>query len=97
MADDDSELDVSAFDRLILQVFEEQEDRSGVLTYPLTSQRQALEFIKLLNRKGFPFRHMCDAIGEKPETFRSWRLGNGNTQVGLTMMKRINKTVQVKT
>ena len=95
MADDNDEIDPTWFDSLILQVFEEQEDRCGLLTYPLTSQRHALDFVKLINRKGFPYVLMCQAIEEKQERFRSWRLGNGNTHIGLVMMKRINKTVQV--
>lgn len=96
MSDDDADVEPRAFDRMVLQVFEEQEDKSGKLTYPLTSQRQALDFIKLINRKGFPYQHICEALGEKPQTFRSWRLGNGNASVGTAMMRRINKTVQVR-
>jgi len=96
MDDEDDELDPTLLDRLILQVFEEQEDRCGSLTYPLSTQRHALDFVKLLNRKGFPYVQMCHAIDEKQEKFRSWRLGNGNTHIGLVMMKRINKTVQVR-
>jgi len=96
MDDEDGEIDETLFDRLILQVFEEQEDRSGSLRYPLSTQRHALDFIKLVNRKGFPYVLMCQAIDEKEERFRSWRLGNGNTHIGLVMMKRINKTVQVR-
>jgi hypothetical protein len=96
MTGEDDEIDWAAFDHVVLQVFEEQEDRSGVLTYPLTSQRQALDFIKLMNRKGLPFQQMCDTIGEKPETFRSWRLGNGNSHVGNAMMRRINRTIQAR-
>ena len=93
---DDDELDPTLqFDRLILQVFEEQEERCGSLRYPLSTQRHALDFIKLVNRKGFPYVLMCQAIDEKQEMFRSWRLGNGNAYVGVAMMKRINSTVQV--
>jgi len=95
MADEDDEVDPTLFDRIILQVFEEQEDRRGSLTYPLSTQRHALDFVKLINRKGFPYVLMCQAIDEKQESFRSWRLGNGSAHIGLTMMKRINKTVQV--
>lgn len=96
MADDENEeIDPSAFDHVVLQVFEEQEERAGLLTYPLSTQAQALDFIRLVNRKGFPYQLICEAIGEKPERFRSWRLGNGNAQVGLNMLRRINKTVQV--
>ena len=96
MDDEDDEIDPTLFDRFILQVFEEQEDRSGSLRYPLSTQRHALDFVKLVNRKGFPYVLMCQAIEEKEERFRSWRLGNGNTHIGLVMMKRINKTVQAR-
>lgn len=95
MSDEDDEVDPAAFDRLILQVFEEQEERCGSLRYPLSTQRHALDFIKLMNRKGFPYVLMCQVIDEKQERFRSWRLGNGNTHIGVVMMKRINRTVQV--
>ena len=96
MDDEDDEVDPTLFDRIILQVFEEQEERSGSLTYPLSTQRHALDFVKLINRKGFPYVLMCQAIDEKQEKFRSWRLGNGNAYVGAVMLKRINKTVQVR-
>jgi len=95
MDEEEGEVDPTFFDRLILQVFEEQEERCGSLRYPLSTQRQALDFVKLINRKGFPYVLMCQAIDEKQEKFRSWRLGNGNAYIGATMMKRINSTVQV--
>jgi len=96
MEDDSDEVDQTLLDSIILQVFEEQEERSGSLRYPLATQRHALDFVKLINRKGFPYVLMCQAIEEKQEKFRSWRLGNGNAYIGLLMMKRINKTVQVR-
>jgi len=80
----------------MVQVFEEQEDRSGSLRYPLSTQRHALDFVKLINRKGFPYVLMCQAINEQQEKFRSWRLGNGHAHIGLAMLKRINSTVQVQ-
>jgi len=95
--DDDDEVDQTVFDSVILQVFEEQEERCGTLLYPLSTQRHALDFVKLINRKGFPYVLMCKAIDEQQEKFRSWRLGNGNAYIGLSMIKRINKTVQVIT
>jgi len=88
-------VDQTVFDSVILQVFEEQEDRCSSLRYPLSTQRHALDFVKLINRKGFPYVLMCKAIDEQQEKFRSWRLGNGNAYIGLSMIKRINKTVQV--
>jgi len=93
--EDDDEVDQTVFDSVILQVFEEQEDRCSSLRYPLSTQRHALDFVKLINRKGFPYVLMCKAIDEQQEKFRSWRLGNGNAYIGLSMIKRINKTVQV--
>jgi len=76
-------------------VFEEQEDRCGSLRYPLSTQRDAVDFVKLINRKGFPYVLMCTAIDEQQEKFRSWRLGNGHAHIGTAMLKRINSTVQV--
>ena len=96
MADENGEVDPTLFDSVILQVFEEQEERCGSLRYPLSTQRHALDFVKLINRKGFPYVLMCQAIDEKQEKFRSWRLGNGNAHIGVVMMKRINETVQVR-
>ena len=81
----------SLLDKLILQIFEEQED---AFSFPLTTMKETRDFVRLLNRQGFTYEMICAEIDEKFEAFRNWRLGGGPDTIGRRTMIRINKPLQ---
>lgn len=81
----------SSLDKQILQIFEDQEEK---FSFPLTTQKQARDFVRLLNHQGFNYELLSEEIGEKSEVFRGWRLGSGPDAIGRRILMRINKPIQ---
>lgn len=81
----------SLLDKMILQIFEEQED---AFSFPLTTMKETRDFVRLLNRQGFTYEMISAEIDEKCEAFRNWRLGGGPDSIGRRTMVRINKPLQ---
>jgi len=80
-----------SLDAVILQIFEEHADK---FTFPLTTQKQTRDFVRLLNRKGFDYEMLADEVDEKLTYFQSWRLGSDKGSIGAHVMKRINRPLQ---
>lgn len=81
----------SSLDKQILKIFEDQEEK---FSFPLTTQKQARDFVRLLNHQGFNYELLSEEIGEKSEVFRGWRLGSGPDAIGRRILMRINKPIQ---
>ena len=77
-----------SMDELILQVFEEHED---LFFWPVTSQKDAKSFVRLLNQKGVAYESLCREIDEIEHNFSAWRKGLGRVGIGQRMIKRINQ------
>lgn len=73
---------------MILQTFEEMEN---VFSFPLTTQREARAFMKVLhNNKGLSYKFIGSTIGESEHELVMWQGGQANQQVGRMMIARIN-------
>lgn len=77
-------------DELILQVFEEHED---TFFWPVSSQKEAKNFVKHLHDKGAAYEDICKEIGEFEHNFSAWRKGLGRVGIGTRMIERINRLV----
>ena len=75
-------------DKEIMNIFEEQEDK---FSFPITSQKDARDFVKLLNKHGCSYEIISKEVDEDVERFRDWRLGGGSLEIGKHVLDRINR------
>lgn len=75
-------------DKEIMNIFEEQEDK---FSFPITSQKDARDFVKLLNKHGCSYEIISKEVDEDVERFRDWRLGGGSLEIGKNVLDRINR------
>ena len=88
MEDDDDDV---TLDGVILQIFEEQAD---TLCFPLTTPKQARDFVRILNRKGFTYEMVAEEMGEKFTYFQNWRLGHDAPEINERVVRRLNRPLQ---
>ena len=81
------DMDEMRLNEMILQTFEEMEQ---MFSFPLTTQREARAFTKVLRTKGLTSKLIGSCIGESEQALTAWQGGQSNQQVGRMMIARIN-------
>ena len=81
------DMDEMRMNEMILQTFEEMEQ---TFSFPLTTQREARAFTKVLRTKGLTSKLIGSCIGESEQALTAWQGGQSNQQIGRMMIARIN-------